>query len=244
MLKATIAAEWLKMKRNPVWLSFILLPILPAIMGTFNYLQNQAVLQNYWYSLWTQHTLFNCYFFLPALIGVYCSYLYRMEHTNHNWNAAMTAPVRISYLYFAKLFTASVMVCLTMVWIGVLFIASGWLAGVSGSVPLDLLGWLVRGAIAGIVICAIQLILSLIIRSFAVPVGIALIGGFSGVAFLAQGLGAYYPYSLLALGMKATNPEGAMPISGTTFILHCLLFILACWLFASLWLKKRDVIAG
>jgi ABC-2 type transport system permease protein len=156
----------------------------------------------------------------------------------------MTSPVRISYLYVAKLFTASVMVCLTMIWIGVLFIVSGWLAGISVSIPFELVSWLFRGAIAGTVICAIQLSLSLIIRSFAVPVGIALIGGFSGVAILAQGLGAYYPYSLLALGMNASNPEGAMPVSLITFIVHCLLFILACWLFTSLWIKKRDVVAG
>ncbi|MNJ76218.1 hypothetical protein D3C77_734490 [compost metagenome] len=71
-----------------------------------------------------------------------------------------------------------------------------------------------------------------------------MIGGFTGVAILAKGYGAFFPYSLLALGMNATNPEGPMPIGILSFILHCLTAIAICWLLASLWLKKRDVVAG
>lgn len=67
MLVRTIRAEWMKLRRSPVWLAFFLLPILAAVMGTFNYLQNTNILQDEWYSLWTQHTLFTCYFFLPAI---------------------------------------------------------------------------------------------------------------------------------------------------------------------------------
>lgn len=73
MMIHVLRAEQMKLKRSPVWLAFLILPIFPAIMGTFNYIQNVSILQDQWYSLWTQHTLFTCYFFLPALIGVYCS---------------------------------------------------------------------------------------------------------------------------------------------------------------------------
>jgi ABC-2 type transport system permease protein len=69
------------------------------------------------------------------------------------------------------------MVVLTQLWIGLLFLVSGKLCGLSSPVPPELAGWLLFGAAGGIVICAIQLCISLIIRSFAVPVGIALIGG-------------------------------------------------------------------
>lgn len=50
------------MRHSPVWLAFLLIPIIPAFMGTFNYLNNFRVLENAWYSLWTQHTIFTCYF--------------------------------------------------------------------------------------------------------------------------------------------------------------------------------------
>lgn len=71
----TIKSERLKLKRSPVWLAFFILPIISAFFGTFNFWANQGLLKNEWYSLWSQHTLFLCYIFMPALIGTYCSYL-------------------------------------------------------------------------------------------------------------------------------------------------------------------------
>ena len=74
-----IRAESLKLKRSPVWLAFFTLPLISAFFGTMNYKLNISVLQSEWYSLWSQHTLFLCYLFMPALIGTYCSYLWRLE---------------------------------------------------------------------------------------------------------------------------------------------------------------------
>lgn len=217
---------------------------MPAVMGAFNYLQNVGILQDQWYSLWTQHTLFTCYFFLPAIIGVYCSYLCRLEHMNYNWNTVMTAPVPIPYIYFAKLIMASVMVLLTQVWIGVLFVISGKLCGFNTPVPPELLKWLLYGAIGGIVICALQLCISLVIRSFAVPVGIALIGGIAGLAALAKGYGAWFPYSLLSVGMRANHPGGPMQCSTEQFVMISFFYLVVCIIFAATWLKKRDVVTG
>ncbi|TEB05687.1 ABC-2 family transporter protein [Pelotomaculum schinkii] len=244
MFLRTLLAERMKLHHSPVWLAFLIIPILPAVMGTFNYLQNIGILQNQWYSLWTQHTIFTCYFFLPATIGVYCSYLCRLEHSNHNWNAVMTAPVPVSYVYLAKLISASVMVLLTQVWIGMLFVISGRLSGLAAPVPPELPVWLLCGAVGGIVICALQLCVSLIIRSFAVPVGIALIGGVAGLAALAKGYGVWFPYSLLCLGMRANQPGGAMQCSTEQFVLNSIFYLMVCILFAVIWLKKRDVSAG
>lgn len=244
MFLRTLHAEQIKLRHSPAWLAFFILPVLPAVMGTFNYLQNISILQDQWYSLWTQHTLFACYFFLPAIIGVYCSYLCRLEHTNHNWNTIMTVPVPISYIYLSKLFTASVLVLLTHVWIGVLFVISGKLSGLVAPIPLEVLVWLLYGTVGGVVICALQLCISLVIRSFAVPVGLALIGGITGLVALSKGYGALYPYSLLCLGMRANRPDGAMQCSVEQFALGSLFYLAVCITFAIVWLRKRDVIAG
>lgn len=241
MFYRTLKAEGKKLRRSPLWLAFVLLPVLPAFIGTFNYLGNMQILRDEWYSLWTQHTLFTCYFFLPAIIGVYCSYLYRLEHTNHNWNAVMTAPVPISCLFFSKLLAASVIVVLTQAWIGILFVLSGKLAGISAPLPPELPEWLITGAAAAIVICAVQLCLSLVIRSFAVPVGIALIGGVAGLGILGKGYGLWFPYSLLSLGMRAGNPRSAMQYGLGQFLASCAIYLLVCTLFAVLWMKRRDV---
>lgn len=244
MFLRTLRAEQMKLRHSPVWLAFLILPIIPAVMGTFNYLQNIDILQDQWYSMWTQHTLFTCYFFLPATIGVYCSYLCRLEHTNHNWNAVMTAPVPVSAIYLAKLAVASAMVLLTQIWIGVLFVLSGKMFGMSAPVPPELAEWLLYGAVGGIVICALQLCVSLVIRSFAVPVGIALIGGVAGLAAVAKGYGVWFPYSLLSLGMRANHPGGPLQCGTGQFFLNCLLYLILCIAFAIGWLKKRDVVAG
>lgn len=244
MLLKTIRAEQMKLKRSPVWLAFFFLPILPAIMGTFNYVQNINILENYWYSLWTQHTLFTCYFFLPPTIGVYCSYLCRLEHTNHNWNIVMTFPVPIPYIYLSKLFTASVMVIATQVWVGILFIICGKLSNLPGPVPPELFEWLAYGMVGGIVICGVQLCLSLMIRSFAVPVGIAMIGGIGGVAVLSKGAGAFYPYTLMSIGMRANSPGGPMICTPGQLLLSSAIFLVASIGIAVLWLRNKDVIAS
>ena len=107
MLLRCILSELMKCRRNPVWLAFMILPLFPAVLGTFNYLGNIEVLQNGWYSLWTQHTLFSAFFFLPAQLSVFCAWQWRLEHTGHNWNRFMTAPVDIECLYLAKLIVAA-----------------------------------------------------------------------------------------------------------------------------------------
>jgi len=135
MVFKVFRAEQMKLKHSPVWLAFLILPFLAAVMGTFNYAQNIEILDDKWYSLWSQQTLFSCYFFFPALIGVYCSYLCRLEHTNHNWNATLSAPVSISSIFIAKLISASIMVVLTLVWSGFLFFISGKLVGLTSQVP-------------------------------------------------------------------------------------------------------------
>ena len=107
MLLRCILSELMKCRRNPVWLAFMILPLFPAVLGTFNYLGNIEVLQNGWYSLWTQHTLFSAFFFLPAQLSVFCAWQWRLEHTGHNWNRFMTVPVDIECLYLAKLIVAA-----------------------------------------------------------------------------------------------------------------------------------------
>ena len=53
MLMRCLKAELLKCRRSPVWIAFLILPIFPAFLGTFNYLGNLGVLQSEWYSLWS-----------------------------------------------------------------------------------------------------------------------------------------------------------------------------------------------
>ena len=130
MILKLIYADRMKLKRSPIWLAFLFMPIVPALLGTLNYRANIGILKNSWYSLWTQHTLFTCYFFLPIMLGIYCSYLMRLENSNHNWNKLLTMPIKPWQVFVSKLVTASLMLVLSELWIGLLFIVSGKIAGI------------------------------------------------------------------------------------------------------------------
>ena len=241
MLLRSIRAELMKCRRSPVWLAFVVLPLFPAILGTVNYLGNLEVLQSQWYSLWTQHVLFASLFFLPAQLGVFCAWQWRLEHTDHNWNQAMTAPVPARDLYLAKLILAAGVSFLAQAAIGVLFVISGKLAGIDAPIPPELPGWLFFGGLGGVAVCALQLYLSLVIRAFAIPVAIALVGGIAGLMLTSQGLGYAFPYSLLCLGMRANNPQ--MELDLLPFVLSALAYIVIFALLSLGYLKRRDIAA-
>ena len=241
MLLRCLRAELQKCRRSPVWLAFLVLPIFPAILGTGNYLGNLEVLEDGWYSLWGQHTLFSSLFFLPALLGTFCAWQWRLEHTDHNWNRFLTAPVPVRDLYAAKLIVAVGASLLAQGCIGALFLLGGTVAGIPGPVPPELLQWLLCGALGSVSVCAVQLFLSLVIRAFAPPVALGLVGGILGLMATAQGLGYAFPYSLLCLGMRANAPQ--MQLELPQFVFAVLAYTMAFVLLALGYLRRRDMAA-
>ena len=222
-LRKTIKAERLKLKRSPVWLAFFVLPVLSAFFGTGNYLMNQRILQSEWFSLWSQHSLFLCFLFMPALVGTFCSYLWRLEHMRTNWNSFLTAPVPVLCLLLGKLFQAIKIVILGNAWIFLLYFLCGKLCRLTTPFPAQALEWFLCGSLGGIVLCCAQLFLSLLIRSFSIPIGIGLVGGIGGLLMVNKGLGLFFPYSLYSLGMRANNPQ--MELDSRAFLLSCALYI-------------------
>ena len=242
MLLKLIRAEHMKLKRSPVWIAFLLMPVIPAVLGTMNYLNNLGLLQSEWYSLWTQHTLFTCYFFLPIMIGVYCAYIMRQEQNHHNWNKVLTMPVSRSLIFIAKLITVSVMILLSEAWIGVLFVLSGKIVGMTAAPPVrELLIWCLFGTLGGVVMASVQLMISLFIKSFALPVGIAFAGGLSGMVFLAKDLGHIWPYALMAYGMNSNAPQQLPETGYVPFVLICAAFIAVFVGISTMILTKRDM---
>lgn len=241
MLLRLLKAERLKLMRAPVWIAFLLMPIVPAVLGTINYMGNIEILQSEWYSLWTQHTLFTCYFFLPAMIGVYCAYIMRLEHNHHNWNKILTMPVSRAMLFIAKLITVSFMILLSEAWIGILFVISGKAVGMKGAVPYhSVLVWCLFGTLGGMVMASIQLLLSIYLKSFALPVGISIAGGISGLGFLAKDLGHIWPYSLMAYGMNSNAPQTMLESGYAGFVVICMVYILAFTTISSVILTKKS----
>lgn len=242
MLFKLLKTEKMKLKRSPIWLAFLILPVIPAFLGTMNYLGNIEILKSEWYSLWTQHTLFTCYFFLPILLGVYCSYIMHEEENNRNWNRVLTMPVKRSMVFVSKLLTAGRMIFFSELWIAVLFILSGKLIGMTASVPYrELITWCLLGTLGAMVMAALQLLISLYVKSFALPVGIALAGGLSGLLFLWKHMGHLWPYSLMAYGMNSNAPQELIKSGYLQFVLICIVYLVLFTAAGGRILSKRDV---
>ena len=241
MFFQVVRTELIKLRRAPVWIAFFALTALSAVMGTFNYLGNTGILTKQWYSLWTQHTLFAGFFFVPSLLGVLCAYLWRLEHCENNWNALMSRPVPLWMIFGGKLAVAAALSFLTQAATGVFFLLSGLYAGFDAPLPPELPRWLVMGACGGVAVCSVQLFLSMVVRSFAPPVAVALAGGVAGLAFTSAGLGLIQPYALVALGMDANGMGALAPEQYAAFFASCAAYTAIPWALATLWLGRRDV---
>lgn len=193
----SLPAELIKLKRSPVWIAFFVIPMISAAIGTFNFMGNQGVLSFTWESLWTQHSLFLGIFFLPPLIGILCSLLWRMEHAGTNWNLTLSleSPWK---LVKDKLLVASGISVLCIFWIGILYVGCGILIGLPSVPPAVFYECMLCASVSCIAISAAQIFLSLIIRSFAIPVGIALGGSAAGIALVVKGWIYALPYAMSA----------------------------------------------
>lgn len=243
MLFNCIRMEQRKLKHSHIWLVFLVIPIIPTVLGAGNYLNNLELLKSGWISLWTQHSLFYSNFFYAPLIALYCAYIWRVEHLNHNWNRLMTMPVPVRDIFLSKLILALLCTVTLQLWVWALFVMSGKAAGIPGMPPVRILVWLLRGSIGGMSIAALQLVLSMALQSFAVPIALALLGSILGLMASNGGLGLFWPYSLMMMGMNANKSEdmiGSPAGFGISSAVFLLLFTgIGIW-----YLKKRDITAG
>lgn len=241
MLLNCIQCEKMKLQHSHMWIAFVLFPIVPSIMGSMNYLQNLAVLKSEWVSLWTQETLFYSNFFFAPLIAIYCGYLWRIENRNKNRHLLMTMPVPVRNIFLGKLVSIAKITLFTQLWIFVIFIISGRMLSLTGLPPASLFLYTLRGILGGMVIAALQLLLSMMIRSFAAPIAIAVFGAITGLLAGNTAYGVYYPYSLMMLGMNANRSEDMLGDSSLPFVLSSIFYLLLFSAIAVYLLKHRDV---
>lgn len=243
MLLTCVKMEHKKLRHSNLWLVFLVIPLIPTVMGTGNYLQNLGVLKSEWYSLWTQCSLFYSNFFYGPLIGLYCAYIWRVEHLNHNWNQLMTMPVPVWAVFLGKLFLALECTVFLQFWVWALFLGAGRFAGLDGMPPFEILVWLLRGSIGGMGIAALQLLLAMVIRSFAVPIALALLGSIVGFLFSNGGFGLFWPYSLMLMGMNA-NKDTNMLGNVLGFCISAAVFLLVFTAAGIRYLQKTDITAS
>ena len=180
--------------------------------------------------------IIQCIFSIPT-DQFFVGCIWRVEHTGTNMNLLMThqSPFRI---VLSKYVVTCFITTLSLIWIMALYVISGLIAHVDGSIPPELPGWILLGTIGIYSICAFQIFISLIIRNFVVPVIIGFIGGLSGVGFVAKGIPYFNPYSLFDLAMNQRQLGSANII---LFILISMSFIIGFLSLSMIYLYHSDV---
>ena len=234
-----LPVELIKLKRNPIWIPFLLLPLISAAIGTFNFTQNQGILQNTWEDLWTQQSLFLGIFFLSPLVGILCSLLWRMEHQDSNWNLILTVTTP-EKLVKDKWMTAVLLSSVCILWIALIYLFTGKIIlRLPGEVPELFWIRMLGAAVCLSAVSAVQSMLSMIFRSFAVPISLAFVGSIAGLWLTVKG--AYYavPYSMLIYGMGSSSITGELNVP--VLLASCCFYVLAALTCSIIFLKKTDV---
>lgn len=247
MLISAIRAENLKSRHSGMWVAVAILPLLTAAIGAIIYGINASANLydgNVWQQLWLQTGLFYGYFFFPILIAICASFLWRLEHMNHNWNSLMTTPIPRSTIFIAKLAVLAKSIFAEQALLMILIVAVGkWGFHFEQSIPISMLWWFFMGWFAALGVAALQLYLSMRIRSFAVPIGLAICLCVAGLACYITGLGSMFPYSQLILGLS--SQEKTLPVDSLTTLVPMVVFYIVLFIgMASRHMKKTDILTN
>lgn len=241
MLFRCIKSEIIKLKRSDIVPVLIIIPLIAVFMGTGNYYMNIGVLQNKWYSLWTQVSLFYSYFFFPASITLICSYLCKLEHENSNWNKILAAPIKRRNIIISKLVSATILICFSQIMVAIFYIIGGKIVGLDSNIPKELIQWISLGAVTGISVAAVQLFISMNVKNFAVPVGISVCLSILGLRFVMAERAFSIPYSLVIYSMSALKPGGFGENVIAKILITAFLFTVIFALIENIILKRKDV---
>ena len=156
----------------------------------------------------------------------------------------MTTPVARSTIFIAKLVVLAKSILVAQVLLMVFIIIVGKVVfRFEQPIPINMLWWLFMGWFSALSVGAVQLYLSMRIRSFAVPVGLAVCLSIGGLAFHIAGFSEMFPYSQIILGLS--SQDEMLPIDSiTTLVPMVLVYTVLFVILATHHLKKADVVAG
>ncbi|MGD7788988.1 ABC transporter permease [Propionibacteriaceae bacterium Y1700] len=240
-----LASELIKLKRSMGWVAVLLLPILLVAVGAANTVASDEPLADGWHTLWLRSMVFGGLFPLQIGVAVLASLVWRVEHRGTNWNVLMSGPTSTWRIVTAK---AAVVAGLSAAMQLILLAAvqgAGWMFGLPGAVPAEYVGLSLVIMVAYVPVAVLQSSLSMLLRSFAAPVAVALVGAGVSVVLLMAGLGVAIasPYGLLTratqLGTGTFVDSGTVtPVDVITILLVAVL-VTAGLLFATVRLVDR-----
>lgn len=176
-------AELLKLKRSTTWLIALILPLLAVTTGTINLANNPDALTAGWASFTSQVVLFYGLLFYSIGIALLAATAWRMEHRGTNWNLLLTTTRHPIRLVLAKIAVITVPVAfMQAVLVTGTLISGAFVLRLGGAIPWQFALVGVLSIIAALALIALQSLLSMLLKSFAAPVAICLLGCVLGVA--------------------------------------------------------------
>lgn len=218
-------AELIKLKRSLAWPVVVLLPIVLVLAGAATQLADGEQPDDGWHTVWLQSVGFYGLFPLAIGIAILGSLAWRAEHRGSNWNALMSGPTSSWRIVVAKAAVIAGLSAIMQVILLAAVIAIGKLAfNLPGMLPGQYFGITILLVVATIPTALIQSALSMVMRSFAAPIAVALVAaGISTAALMAVGNAALIsPYGLATrtalLGTGAFVDTGTITVGDITSI--------------------------
>ncbi|MGW5875284.1 ABC transporter permease [Nocardiopsis terrae] len=246
----SVRAEFLKLKRSLSWAVVLLLPLMAVITGAANTVVSGEPLEDDWHTLWMRVVVFYGLFPLAVGVAVLASLVWRVEHRGGNWNALMGRQVPSLHVVVGKWAVLAVLsAAMQVVLMAGLVVAGKLVFDLPGTLPPRY--FLVSAVIvlACLPVAALQSGLSMLMRSFASPVAVVLLGSAVGVLLEVvriEALTVIVPYSLLSratqLGTGMFADGGDVTVGGVAVIAVAALGLTAVVIAgAAAVLDRRDV---
>ncbi|WP_174546958.1 ABC transporter permease [Nocardiopsis dassonvillei] len=198
----SVRAEFLKLKRSLSWVVVLLLPLLAVLTGAANTVVSGQPLEDDWHTLWLRVVVFYGLFPLAVGVAVLASLVWRVEHQGGNWNALMGRKVSSFHVVVGKTAVLAVLAAAMQVVLVVGVVVVGKLMfALPGMLPPRYLLVSAVIVLACLPVAALQSGMSMLMRSFAAPVAVALLGATTGVLLLLTRLepvAVAVPYGLLS----------------------------------------------
>ncbi len=248
----SVYSEFLKLKHSMSWSVVLVVPIIMVVSGSVSTIIGQGSFEDGWHTLWIRSVGFYGMAILPVVVAILASLVWRVEHKNGNWNALMSRPVPTAEVVLGKIAAISALSATMQAVLVVTVIILGKAFSLPGMLPAKYFLGSVLIMLACIPLAALQSALSAFLRSFAIPVMIALVMAGISTMLLQLKLTAVLaiPYGLLThttqlgtilvSGQKTTFNASDLNVLSVSFVLVTSLVMTALIATVTTWILNRS----
>lgn len=230
-------AERVKFRRTLAMYLCLIGPLVAAALGGLSLANMQGLASAKGVSPWEAFVQYGLSLWagllLPIVVCLQAAQGAQLEHANHKWKHLLSLPLDRKAVYVGKLGWLASLVVLSNVVMGVLLLAVAFAAGLAhvadGSLPaaaMYLSRQLALLACAGMLMFAVQFVLSMRLSSFAAVLAVGFVATIVGMmaSGAAPALMSFFPWSMPVL---AVNGKGAPATTIAAVSLICATALLA-----------------